>query len=59
MVFSTSRLCSRLMKLYQTLLFLLDLSIAGMVTHERILRSGLSHELDLDRDLFADLALAR
>ena len=59
MVSSTSRLSSRLGRLYQTLLFLHDRAIAGLVRHERIPRSGLSHELDLDRDLSADLALAR
>ena len=47
------------MRLYQTLLFLPDQAIAGMVTHERIPRFGLSRKLDLDRDLLADLALAR
>ena len=34
----------------------IDQAIAGMVTYERIPRSGLSHELDLVRDLLADLA---
>ena len=38
---------------------IVDQAIAGMVTHERIPRIGLSHELELDRDLLADLALAR
>ena len=47
------------MRLYQTLLFVPDQAIAGLVTHERIPRSGLSHELDLDGDFLADLALAR
>ena len=37
----------------------IDQAIAGLVRHERIPRSGLSHELDLDRDSLADLALAR
>ena len=38
---------------------IVDQAIAGLVTHERIPGSGLSHELDLARDLLADLALAR
>ncbi len=32
---------------------------AAPVTHKRTSRFGLSHELDLDRDLLAELALAR
>ena len=38
---------------------IVDPAIAGLDTHERIPRFGLSHELDLGRDLLADLALAR
>ena len=38
---------------------LVEQAIAGPVTHERIPRSGLRHDLDLGRDPLADLALAR
>ena len=34
-----------------------DQAIASTITHERIVRSGLSHELDLDRGFLADLEL--